>query len=265
MKTETRHLILILGCAGLSSYGCSPTKPETPPTPAVAAKYTCLSFPNSADQAGTVLRTVDADLAGKVGISADNLTRAFTAPATTGVLAGNFPDFTEKVSTGANGTLTANIFQKLGGALNVQASGTYDITMKAADNTQYTADDSQRLASLKSLETSGENRISGARYFFVKEAIGSTTLSYEAKTNIGVSGSVDLKAKDSSLSVDVTARNADTTVTSTKQLIACVVLEQFDFTELHAANGQVVLSVTSSSSVPKQDAQSVLQSVSTKR
>jgi hypothetical protein len=219
-------------CFALSLAACKTPLPAVGPT-VLPSKYSCLTFPNSADQAGSVLRTVDSTIAAQANISDDNLVRAFTP----------------------------NIFQKLGVALNVDANATYTITIKATDNKQYTADDDQRLATLKTLYDT-EKRVEGARYFFVKEAVGSSNIDYRAKTKVAIAGTASMSANKSSLSANVTAKDATTSVgTTNKELIACVVLEEFKFDVVHAADGHELLSVKPlATTLQTAQAQSILES-----
>lgn len=261
---DARLCFTLCTLAAFSLTACT-TTPVPAVSPVLPEKYSCLTFPNSADQAGAILRTVDGALAAQLNIDPGNLVRAFSPAGPSSILSGDFVDFQEDVSSGVSGTLAVQVFKKLGGSLNIKADATYSISVKASDNKQYTADDNQRQATLQSLYKA-EDRIEGARYFFVKEAIGSRNLTYQVKTDIGINGSANLSADNSSLSADVTAKDGTTTVSTTnKELIACVVLEEFKFDVVHGANGAVLLSASPlAPTLSKPDAQDVLVKATTR-
>ena len=244
-------------CGGVSLAICQAAAArESSTTLNVAPKYACLNLPNSADQAGAVLRTVDGSVAAREGISPDDLVRAYTTKPT-GILVGPFTDIEQRVARGIDGNAEIGILKRIGVALSLKGNARYSVTLRAVDNRQYTAGDDQRAATLRTLTKSG-GRIEGARYYFVKEAIGSADLTYEVTDSAGATVNANVKAADSGLGINLTAKDSGDKVSTKKELIACVVLEPFTFDVIHGDNGALTFSVSSGPTLKPDEARRVL-------
>lgn len=213
----SHHFLIVINAAFLA--GC--TRPPVPPPPP-QTKFTCLAAPSGSYKAGTVIRSLPGE-AGNTS-SPDELVMAFTpigAP-----VAANYADFTQQVAHSATVDLTGKALQKIGIVLDASAAANYTINMSAKSNTDYTADDVLRGNTFDKVEKSGF-LVAGARYFFIKEALGSQDLSYVVSDGASAKGTAKLTADSSGLSANITFLDATTSIQGQKKdLIACVVLEE---------------------------------------
>lgn len=226
---------VLIGCSSLP-----PKTPEITEPPPPSPKYTCLATPSGSYRAGTVIRTVSGAVASAAKIPPDEMTIAYL-PLGEPFGAG-YADFEQHVSNNANAELTGKVLEKIGIKLDLSGGIAYSIDLIARSNTEFIADDNLRTKTLKKVKD--ENAIiNGARYFFIKEAIGSEDISYIVKQNAAIKGHAQLKSDNSGLSADVKFIDASNNVTGKKKsLIACVVLEEMR--QGHAASGEEIMRAT---------------------
>lgn len=231
--------------------------PPDAPTVKLPAKYRCLAAPSAAYMAGSIIRNLAGQAVDAATVAPDALTVAYLPPGPA-TYSGNFPDIEQSVASGLNAALTAKKLEKFGITLNLKGDATYDIQMSAKTNTTYISDDDALFAVSNKLRER-EGLIQGARYFFVKEAMGSQELSYSAKNKATVAANAKLTADSSGLAANVNLRDAKNTISSKKELIACVVLEEIELKVVKAASGATILTTTKK---PNQDAERAAQIVS---
>jgi len=182
-------------------------------------KFSCLAYPSGNYRAGTIIRTVNM----KSGVSPDELVLAFSPVETP--IAAPYVDFTEQVSSGVSTSLTGKALEKIGIKLDANADIKYQTSVSGMQNTDYVMNDDDRLQAFTRLLSSSA-RIGGARYFYIKEALGSQTLDYKVSQGAQFKGQATLLADKSGLGVDINAFTSSKSVSSRRELIACVVLEE---------------------------------------
>lgn len=252
MTQPVCFFLMVVPVVGLLG-GC--TNVPVAPTP-VIPKFKCLSTPSAAYQAGSVIRTV----AGSTSISPDELTVAWL-PIDKPSFSGGFADINQETKTGLDANLTANMFAKFGVVANLSTDITYSISVKALNNTQYLTDDDIRYNTVKSVKEKN-GLIPGARYFFIKEALGSQNLTYEIKNKAVVTATAELKADSSRFSANIRARDASNTVSSKRELVACVVLEEIDINVVSAADGKHSIAIKTIATMVTEDDLKSLEAVS---
>lgn len=224
--------VLLSGCCTLFPDRCTINPPGD--------RFSCLAAPSGEYKAGTVIRTIDRATADAGGIAPDQLVTAFPSKGTPS--AADFADIKRTFSTGATAALTGAAFKKINVDLDASAGVGYDITLEAKSNTSYTAYDDLRKTTFDDVAASNA-LITGARYFFIKQALGSQEINYEIKSKGGVKAKAKLTTSDTGLTADVKIFDSATNITSNKkELIACVVLEEIKIAK--GAAGELTLNAT---------------------
>lgn len=113
-----------------------------------------------------------------------------------------YGDFEQSAAAGATAALTGKVLERIGIKLDVSGNAAYAVVLTAKDNSDYMADDDLRTRTYSKVRDS-DGLIAGARYFFVKEAVGSQNLSYVVTKNANVEAKAQLKADSSGLSTNV--------------------------------------------------------------
>lgn len=232
---------LLVGVLFATCIGACSTLPKIDGPQLGLSKYRCLAMPSAAYQAGSIIRTTSGGTLDPTKAPPDELTLAYL-PIEPVSFSGGIADLEQTVASGISADLILKKFQRLGVALNISPSATYVMSVKAANNSTYVASDDVRLHTLSRLD-GAEGRLDGARYFFIKEALGSQSLIYQAKAAEGVVASANLASDTSTLSAKISIRDSANTISSSRELIACIVMEEFKYSVVHAANGVSVFSI----------------------
>jgi len=226
-----RQSLASLVTVSFLAVGCSsPPKVEPPQV----RKYSCLELPSSAYQAGTIIRTVQGTAA-EANVQVDDLTVAYL-PARPATSPGGVADIQQTVASGISASITGQKFAKYGISLNLSANATYSIEVAAKSNTLYVVDDNNQSETIKAIEQRN-GILPNSRYFFVKESIGSQDILYTAKTKVGIEGKAALSAGSSELSSNINIRDGSNTVSSKRELTACVVMEEIKIGIVRGADG----------------------------
>jgi len=203
-------------------------------------RFYCMSTPSGMYVPGTVLRTLNiADAKDK---NIDDLTLAYGNKKRPSHIVG-YADYSYNSSNSLSAKLISKSFKKLGFTGNININADYNLNVKAKGNTHMVADDNHLKIALQSFQGSEAIVIKDAKYFFIKEALASDMIEYEANSSNGAKASVDIEAINSDLAVGMDINKGGYNVKGNK-LFACVVIESLDVATVGGYSGEDTLEVT---------------------
>lgn len=221
LRAQPMRIVSIIFTGVVLLAGCLPT-PPTPVEP--ATRFTCMSVPSSVYKPGTILRTMR-ESAGDEEVEA--LTYAY-APIVEPQLENNFfGDYSSTLKRGASVQAVADTLKRFGFEGTLDANARYDLAISVTDNLHYVSSDNVLSDTIDVLNQDDTFIISGARYYFVKEALASNRVAYVAQPEFGATASIEILAKQ--VDLDITADFYEGVATvggADKRLVACVVLER---------------------------------------